>query len=122
MLALSLVDNTTMTSLSLRGNDLTSVAVQNFYSVLNSGENRTLRVLDISNNVGIDEDVSDAFETFMEQRAVKRMLTMQAEKGPVFTSPAAAEKNWTNLTLIAAICPFAVSSLRRATFYLWSQK
>eukprot|EP00985_Skeletonema_marinoi_P018951 scaffold10716_cov91-Skeletonema_marinoi.AAC.5 len=80
MLALALVDNTTMTSLSLRGNDLTSVAVQNFYSVLNSGENRTLRVLDISNNVGIDEDVSEAFETFMEQRAVKRMLTLKAEK------------------------------------------
>jgi len=69
-----------MTTLSLRGNNLTNVAIKNFYSVLSSGENRTLRVLDISDNPGIETDVSEAFETFMEQRAVKRMLTLKAEK------------------------------------------
>ena len=79
MLALALVDNTTMTSLSLKGNNLTSVAVQNFYSVLKS-ENDTLRVLDISENDMVEEEVGSALDQFMEQRALKRMLTMKAER------------------------------------------
>ena len=77
--ALSLVNNTTMTQLVLEGNELTTTSAKNFYSVLKKN-NDTLRLLDISNNLGIEEDVESALDQFMEQRALKRMLTNKAEK------------------------------------------
>ncbi len=79
LIALCLVDNTTMTTLSLKGNVLTSSSAKNFYSVLRSS-NTTLRVLDLSENRDVDEEVLDALDQFMEQRAVKRVLTLKAER------------------------------------------
>eukprot|EP00581_Thalassiosira_minuscula_P004342 CAMPEP_0183747462 /NCGR_PEP_ID=MMETSP0737-20130205/67277_1 /TAXON_ID=385413 /ORGANISM="Thalassiosira miniscula, Strain CCMP1093" /LENGTH=1083 /DNA_ID=CAMNT_0025983175 /DNA_START=237 /DNA_END=3488 /DNA_ORIENTATION=+ len=79
LFALALVDNTTLTKLLLEGNDMTNVSAKNFYSVLKKN-NRTLRLLDLNRNPLIDEDVEQALDQFMEQRAVKRMLTNRAEK------------------------------------------
>ena len=78
LFALALVDNTTITHLSLEGNEMTNVSAKNFYSVLKKN-NETLRLLDLSKNP-IDEDVEQALDQFMEQRALKRTLTNKAEK------------------------------------------
>lgn len=79
LFALCLVDNKTMTTLSLKGNDLTSTAAKNFYSVLRS-ENSTLRVLDLSENDLIDNDVLETLDLFMEQRCVKQMMLAKRMK------------------------------------------
>jgi len=77
--ALALVDNSTLTHLSLEGNALTDTSAKNFYSVLRTN-NETLRSFDIGNNPLIDEDVVDALDEFMEQRALKRTLTLKGER------------------------------------------
>ena len=79
LFALALVDNTSMTQLSLEGNHMTNVSAKNFYSVLKKN-NETLRLLDLSENPMIDEDVTMALDQFMEQRSLKRTLTNKAEK------------------------------------------
>lgn len=79
LFALALVDNAALTQLDLGGNDMTTVSGKNFYSVLKKN-NDTLRMLDLSDNPGIDDDVEEALDRFMEQRALKRTLTNKAEK------------------------------------------
>jgi len=79
LFALALVDNTNLTQLSLEGNRMTTVSAKNFYSVLTKN-NDTLRLLDLSKNPLIDDDVEQALDQFMEQRALKRTLTNKAEK------------------------------------------
>lgn len=74
LFALALVDNAALTQLDLGGNDMTTVSGKNFYSVLKKN-NDTLRMLDLSDNPGIDDDVEEALDRFMEQRALKRTLT-----------------------------------------------
>jgi len=78
LFALSLVTNQSLIQLVLEGNEMTTTSAKNFYSVLKKN-NDTLRLLDISCNP-IDEDVLDALDQFMEQRALKRTLTNKAEK------------------------------------------
>lgn len=79
LLALALVDNVTLTQLSLVGNSLTNVSAKNFYSVLKKN-NETLRMLDLNGNPDIEKDVEQALEQFMGQRELKRTLTNKAEK------------------------------------------
>jgi len=78
LFALSLVTNQSLIQLVLEGNEMTTTSAKNFYSVLKKN-NDTLRLLDLSCNP-IDEDVLDALDQFMEQRALKRTLTNKAEK------------------------------------------
>lgn len=78
LFALSLVTNQSLIQLVLEGNEMTTTSAKNFYSVLKKN-NDTLRLLDVSSNP-IDEDVLDALDQFMEQRALKRTLTNKAEK------------------------------------------
>ena len=77
--ALALVKNESLTQLSLEGNNLSNLSVQNFYAVLKKN-NATLRLLDLSHNAMIDDDVEQSLDQYMEQRAVKRTLTNKAEK------------------------------------------
>lgn len=79
LFALVLVDNDTLTQLLLEGNAMTNLAAKNFYSVLKKN-NETLRLLDLNNNPMIDDDVEQALDQFMEQKALKRTLTNKAEK------------------------------------------
>mmetsp|Transcript_9199 Transcript_9199/g.19105 ORF Transcript_9199/g.19105 Transcript_9199/m.19105 type:complete len:959 (+) Transcript_9199:212-3088(+) len=78
-IALALVENTTLTQLVLEGNSMTDVSVRNFYSVLRKS-NESLRLLDASHNPMINADVAETLDQYMEQRALKRMLNLKAEK------------------------------------------
>lgn len=80
LLALALVDNTTLTQLHLGGNDMTILSAKSFFSVLQR-MNKTLRLLDLGgNHPSIDDGVERELDQFMSQRALKLKLTNKAEK------------------------------------------
>ena len=79
LLALALVDNTSLTQLNLYGNDMTIKSAMSFHAVLQRG-NDTLRHLDMGgNHPSIDDGVETALCQFMNQRALKSTLTGKAE-------------------------------------------
>lgn len=80
LLALALVDNTSLTQLNLYGNDMTIKSAMSFHAVLQRG-NDTLRHLDMGgNHPSIDDGVETALCQFMNQRALKSTLTGKAER------------------------------------------
>lgn len=73
LLALSLVENTTLKRFSLEGNHLTSKAAKNFFNVIRQS-NKTLQHLDLRNNPSVDDEILEAIDQFMKQRELRRRL------------------------------------------------
>ena len=82
LLALALVDNTSLTKLYLYGNEMTIKSAMSFHAVLQRG-NDTLRHLDMGgNHPSIDNGVETALCQFMNQRALKSTLTRRPMSAP----------------------------------------
>ena len=78
LLALALVQNTTLERFSLEGNnELTSVAAKNFFGAIQRRDgNTTLRYLNLRNNPMVDGELLEAMDQFMEQRELRRRLLL----------------------------------------------
>ncbi|KAL3797323.1 hypothetical protein ACHAWO_005482 [Cyclotella atomus] len=80
LLALALVENTTLKRFSLEGNHLTSKTAKNFFNVIRQS-NKSLHFLDLRNNPSIDEEILEAMDQFMQQRELRRRLLEKNEHG-----------------------------------------